>query len=153
MNQSRSLLVVAAILITSVGVAAASDVRVKVALLDGAPVYHWRVFKSAYSDDVDRALVLREFKRQEFTVPERFVEEELQSVIAKNFHGDKAAFDESLKRTGASIAEYKQFLTEELTLAAFPKFIAKHSKEPDSPLASAKWIASLRQGAKITSLK
>src|SRR6266581_4945595 len=42
--------------------AGAADARMKVALLDGAPVYHWRVFKSRYSDDIDRALVLREFK-------------------------------------------------------------------------------------------
>jgi hypothetical protein len=28
-----------------------SDVRVKVARLDGAPVYHWRAFKSIYRDD------------------------------------------------------------------------------------------------------
>jgi hypothetical protein len=153
MIRSYSFLRVAAIFVTSVALAATSALRVKVALLDGAPVYHWRVFKSVYSDDVDRALVLREFKRQGFTVPERFVEEELQSVIAKNFNGDKTAFEESLKRSGASIAEYKQFLAEELTLVAFPKFIAKHSKEPDSPAARAKWIASLRKSAKITSLQ
>lgn len=57
--------------------ACAADARVKVALLEGAPVYHWRVFKSRYSDDIDRALVLREFKRRGFTLPDKFVEKAL----------------------------------------------------------------------------
>ena len=39
----------------------ADEARVEVARLDGAPVYHWRVFHSHYGDDVDRALILREY--------------------------------------------------------------------------------------------
>ncbi len=152
MIRSCSFLSIAAIFVASVALAATSAVRVRVALLDGAPVYHWRVFKSVYSNDLDRALVLRESKRQVFAVPEQFVDEELELVIAENFHDDKTAFEEGLKRSGASIAEFKQFLAEELTLVAFPKFVARHSKAPDSPAARAKWIASLRKSARITSL-
>jgi len=152
MNHSRSLLVLAGILVASAALAATSKVRVKVALLDGAPVYHRGVFKSAYSDDVDRALVLREFKRERFTLPDWIVEERLQEVMAENFHGDKSALEESLKRSGASMVEYKQFLAEEITLAAFPKFIAMHSAEPDTPAVRARWIASLRKRAKVTLL-
>ena len=149
MKRKSSLLVLATMLVASLPLAASNAVRVKVALLDGAPVYHWRVFRSHYSDDVDRALVLREFKRQGYTLPTHFVEEELQTVITKNFHGDDRAFEESLKRTGASLAEYKQFLAEEITLMAF---VTKQSKEASSPAATAKWIASLRKNAKVTSL-
>ena len=153
MNNSHFLLVLVGVLVASAALATASGVRVKVALLDGAPVYHWRVFKSHYSDDVDRALVLREFKRQGFTIPNHFIEEALQNEITAQFHGDKAAFEESLKRSGTSIAEYRRFLAEEITLAAFSKFIANRSKEPDSPAARAKWIALLRKSAKITLLR
>jgi hypothetical protein len=76
MNHSRFWLVLAGTFVASVALAA-DGVRVKVALLDRAPVYHWRAFPSAYHDDVDRALVLREFKREGFTLPEHFVEERL----------------------------------------------------------------------------
>ena len=127
--------------------------RVEVALLDGAPVYHWRSFPSSYHDDVDRALVLREFRRQGFTLPKHFVDEQLRRVITKNFNGDKAAFDEKLKQSGASITEYREFLAEELILTAFPIHVAMHSKQADSPEARAKWIASLRKNAKITLLQ
>jgi hypothetical protein len=153
MNYRRFVLAFAGVFVASAALAAAGGVRVKVALLDGAPVYHWRFFKSRYSDDVDRALVLREFKRQGFTLADHFVEEALQNEVTAQFHGDKLRFEESLKRSGASIADYKQFLAEEISLVAFPKFIAKHSKEPDSPAARAKWIESLRPNAKITLLR
>jgi hypothetical protein len=72
-------------------------------------------------------------------------------VITDNFNGDKTAFDEKLKQSGTSIADYKQFLREELILTGYLKFIALHSKEP-APAAQAKWIASLRKGAGITVL-
>ena len=153
MNHRGFLLAFVVPFVASAALAAGSGVRVKVALLDGTPVYHWRVFKSRYSDDVDRALVLREFRRRAFTLADHFVEEALQNEITAQFHGDKVAFEESLKRSGASLADYKQFLAEEITLAAFPKFIAMQSKEPDSPAARAKWIGSLRKSAKITLLR
>jgi hypothetical protein len=152
MNHRHFLSVLVGLLVASEVSVAAGDVRVKVALLDGVPVYHWRAFKSQFSDDVNRALVLREFNRQEFLVPDHYVEQALQEVITEHFHADKAAFEDRLRHSGASIAEYKQFLAEELILGAFP-FIAKHAKVADSPAARAKWIASLRKSAKITLLR
>lgn len=133
--------------------AGAADARVKVAHLDGAPVYHWRVFKSRYSDDIDRALVLREFKRRGFTLPGKFVEEALQQEITEKYDGDKTKLERSLQRAGMTMADYRQFLAEELMLQALPAFIAKHSKDGDSPAARAKWIASLREGANIKLLR
>jgi hypothetical protein len=133
--------------------ACAADARVKVALLDGAPVYHWRVFKSRYSDDIDRALVLREFKRRGFTLPDKFVEKALQQEIAEKYNGDKTMLERSLQRAGMTMGNYRQFLAEELMLQALPIFIARHSKDGDSPAARAKWIASLREGANIKLLR
>ena len=131
----------------------AADARVKVALLDGAPVYRWRVFKSRYSDDIDRALVLREFKRRGFTLSDKFVEKALQQEIAEKYNGDKTNLERSLQREDMTIGNYRQFLSEELMLQALPVFIAKHSGGHDSPAARAKWIASLREGANIKLLR
>jgi hypothetical protein len=133
--------------------ACAADARVKVALLDGAPVYHWRVFKSRYSDDIDRALVLREFKRRGFTLPDKFVEEALQREITEKYNGDKTKLERSLQRAGMTMGDYRQFLAEELSLQALPAFIARHSKDDDSPATRAKWIASLRKGANVKLLR
>ena len=149
MNRRKFLFVLSGLVAAAVVSVAAGDVRVKVALLDGAPVYHWRAFKSHFSDDVDRALVLREFKRQGFTkVPDRFVEQRLQEIITKEFHSDRAAFEDMLKRTGASIAEFKQFVAEEMILVAFP-VIAKREKVADSPAARAEWLVAQRSNVKL----
>jgi hypothetical protein len=99
---SLGAVVSAAFLIFADSVCAA-DARVKVALLDGAPVYHWRVFKSRYSDDIDRALVLREFKRRGFTLPDKFVEKALQQEIAEKYNGDKTNLERSLQRAGMTM--------------------------------------------------
>ena len=157
MNFTRFGPLFAAVLLTSIVSASAGGARVKVALLDDAPVYHWRVLKSryshdidrVYSDDIDRALVLREFKRRFHTLPEHFVDEALQREIAEQYNGSKARLEGSLQRSGASMEDYRQFLAEEITLTAFPIFIVRHSKQTDSLAARAKWIASLRQNAKI----
>jgi hypothetical protein len=133
--------------------AGAADARVKVALLDGMPVYHWRVFKSRYSDDIDRALVLREFKRRGFTLPEKYVEGVLQEEITGKYNGDQKKLERSLQRAGMTIGYYRQFLAEEMILAAWPVFLARHLKDGDSPAARAKWIASLRAGANIKLLR
>jgi hypothetical protein len=133
--------------------ACAADARVKIALLDGAPVYHWRVFKSRYSDDIDHALVLREFKRRGFTLPDKFVEKALQQEITEKYDGDKTKFERSLQRAGMTMRNYRQFLAEELMLQALPVFVAKHPGGHDSPAARAKWIASLREGANIKLLQ
>jgi hypothetical protein len=145
--------VVAAAFLIFADSASAADARVKVALLDGAPVYHWRVFKSRYSDDIDRALVLREFKRRGFTLPDKFVEEALQQEITEKYSGDKTKLERSLQRAGMTMGNYRQFVAEELMLQALPVFIARHSKDDDSPTARAKWIASLREGANIKLLR
>lgn len=125
----------------------------KVALLDGAPVYHWRVFKSRYSDDIDRGLVLREFKRRGFALPDKFVEEALQQEITEKYDRDKTKFERSLQRAGMTMGNYRQFLAEELVLHALPVFVAKHPGGHDSPAARAKWVASLREGANIKLLR
>jgi hypothetical protein len=92
MKHVRSLPVLTAIFLAFAASAAAAEARVKVALLDGAPVYHWRVFTSRYSDDLDRALVLREFKRQGFTLPNHFVDEAVQREISEKYQGSNTSF-------------------------------------------------------------
>jgi TonB family protein len=131
----------------------APKARIKVALLDGAPVYHWRVFSSSYADDIDRALVLREFKRQGFTLPDHFITEAVQREITEKYQGSKTSLEQDLRRSGVSLQDYREFVAEEIILKALPMNVARHSKWTDSPATRAKWIASLRAGANIKSLR
>jgi hypothetical protein len=97
--------------------------------------------------------VLREFKRQGFTLPDHFIEEAVQREITQKYKGSKTDLERDLQRSGVSLRDYREFVAEEIILTAFPINVARHSHQPDSPAARAKWIASLRKGAKVTLLR
>src|SRR5450432_3082390 len=127
--------------------------RAQVALLDGAPVYHWANFPSGYHDDIARALILREFQRQGFHLPERFVDEAVQEKIEKDYGGDPAKLLAELKLSGETLANYRQFTGEEIILKAMRKreTIVGHDGRP--PISEKEWLTSLRQGARIEMIK
>jgi hypothetical protein len=127
----------------------AEGARVKVAFLDGAPVYHLTVFRSIYPDDVDRALILRAFDRQGYTLPRHFTDEAVQRVIDKDFGGDKGRLIDWLKRNGETIRDFREFITEEIILRAMYWRETQRGKEGRPPVSEAAWLASLRKGAYI----
>jgi hypothetical protein len=127
--------------------------RVKVALLDGAPVYHWTNFPSVYRDDVDRALILRDFQRQGFHLPDSFVDKSLQEKIDKDYGGDRAKLIEALKRVGETMANYRQFTGEEIILKAMRKRETEMGHDGRPTISEATWLASLRKGARIQMIK
>ncbi|MGH8094884.1 MAG: hypothetical protein ACREIF_15665 [Chthoniobacterales bacterium] len=123
--------------------------RVKVALLDSTPVYHWVNFPSVYRNDVDRALILRDFQLHGFHLPEEFIDKAVQEKIDRDFGGDRARFMAELQRMGETMDNYRQFTGEELILKAMRKreTIVGHDGHP--PIPEADWLASLRKGAKV----
>ena len=79
---------------------------IKVALIDNEPVYYWTNFPSAVHNDVDRALILRDFQRQGFHLPEHFVNEALQKKINQDYGGDSKKLLKDLVRS----ARYRSFI-------------------------------------------
>src|SRR5437016_4337498 len=47
---------------------------------------------AALNDLVDRQLIIQEFKKKQFTIPEYVVEDQVQSIIKEEFAGDRQAF-------------------------------------------------------------
>jgi hypothetical protein len=129
-------------LVVLVAPARADDARVEVARLDGAPVYHWRVFRSHYGDDVDRALILREYRRLNYDLPKHFLDERLAEVVAEQYGGDEKRLTEKLRQAGVTLQDYKAFLGEEMIITAM---IAKRTKE----FSLDRWLAALKKHAKI----
>jgi uncharacterized protein YbjQ (UPF0145 family) len=107
----------------------ADDARVEVARLDGAPVYHWRVFLSHYGDDVDRALILREFDRGGYHLPQHYLDQALAEEVAGHYGGDEKRLTEKLRQAGVTLQDYKAFIGEEMILAAMIAREAKRTKE------------------------
>jgi len=123
--------------------------RVKVAIIDGAPVYHWTAFRSLYPNDVDRALILRAFYRQDYALPRHFTDEGIQRIIDKEFGGDRNRLTDWLKRNGETMDDLRQFSTEEIILQAMRWRETQRGKNGRPPLTEAAWLASLRKGARI----
>ncbi len=128
------------------------DARVEVATLDGVPVYHWRAFKSQMPDDVDRALVLREFQRKHFKLPPKLIDDAVRENMVKNAGGDADKFARQLRRQGGSPEDFRLFTSEEITINAM--LYANPSGRSADELArmQTQWLADLRTGATVKRL-
>lgn len=127
--------------------------RVKVAWIDRAPVYHWTNFLSAVHDDVDRALILRDFQRQGFHLPEHFVNEGVEKKINQDYGGDRKKLVDDLKSHRETMASYRQFTAEEIILEAMRLRETKQMKNGHPPPTESEWLASLRRGKQIRTIK
>ncbi len=62
----------------------------------------------AVNDLIDRQLILQEFKKNQFKVPDHVVEERVQAIIREEFSGDRAAFTRTLAAQGYSVERFRQ---------------------------------------------
>ncbi len=143
------LLIAATWCLTGATALAGQNARVEVATLDGAPVYHWRTFKSGVSDDVNRALILREFRKKSYILPPNLVDEAVQRTISQDFGGDSERFTRKLRSEGASLEDYQRFTAEEITMQAMLYQVETDPAKQAIKLSS--WLADLRTKAKIKS--
>ena len=140
------LLCIALVLTSTVTASAVhQEARTCVARLDGAPVYHWRAFTSSLPDDVDRALVLREFHRRGFKLPPKLVDDALHREVIEHYAGDEKQFVGSLEHKGVTMADYRQFTAEEITISAM--LYQRPSQHAQS--TQAEWLATLRKAAHV----
>jgi hypothetical protein len=137
--------------------ARAQNVRVKVAIVDGVPAYHWRVFDPIYGkgirDDVDRALIVRDFQRRGYILPEKFVDEALNREIADHYGGDKQKLVRALKDKGATFADFRHFLEEDIIVQAFSVHVTQRATDGHQPQSKTEWLAGLRKKAHVHMLK
>ena len=131
-------------------VAVEESVRVEVATLDGAPVYHWRTFKSTVANDVDRALILREFQRRGFKLSSKLVDDAVKGAVAQNTGGDTRKFADELRQNDASMEDFRCFVSEEIMMAAM---LHQDGSPAERQRKQEQWIAKLRVGAVVKKLK
>ena len=141
------------VLVGGASFAKTEPARVRVALLDGELVYHWAHFQSVVRDDVDRALILRAFRRGGYTLPEHYIDEELNEFVKVEFKGDHGKMLEDLKRLHATLEDFRTFTAEELKIQAMRKYVTVHGKYGETPIPEKQWLASLRKEARINMIK
>jgi peptidyl-prolyl cis-trans isomerase SurA len=63
---------------------------------------------AALNDLVDRQLIIQEFKRKQYTIPEYVVEDQVQNIIREEFAGDRQAFIRTLNAQGYTISKFRE---------------------------------------------
>ena len=127
--------------------------RVKVALIDGEPVYHWTHFRSAVRNDIDRALILRAFRRGGYTLPQHFIEDGINDIIKRDYGADRGKLLEALKHSRVTLADFRKFTAEELIVEAMWKRETEVGKGGRPPIPPREWLASLHKDVQIEIVK
>src|SRR5208283_3814693 len=63
---------------------------------------------SALNDLIDRQLIVQEFKKKEYTMPEYVVDDQIQSIIKEEFGGDRQAFLRTLIAQGYTLSRFRE---------------------------------------------
>jgi parvulin-like peptidyl-prolyl isomerase len=64
--------------------------------------------QAAMKDLIDRALILQEFKKKEFSIPEYYLDDSIQKIIRTDFGGDRTAFLKTLQAQGYSLSRFRK---------------------------------------------
>lgn len=77
----------------------------------------------AINDLIDRELILQEFKKQGFKIPEYFLDDRINTIIREEFGGDRQAFVRTIEAQGFTLARFKdmerdKIIVQEMTRAA-----------------------------------
>ncbi|RYD61839.1 MAG: peptidylprolyl isomerase, partial [Verrucomicrobiaceae bacterium] len=92
----------------------------------------------AVNDLIDRQLVLQEFKKNKFTIPDHVVEDRVQAITREEFGGDRAAFIRTLNAQGYTLERFRQIELEKIIVQAMRSQLVKSNAiVPDSRIREA----------------
>jgi peptidyl-prolyl cis-trans isomerase SurA len=63
---------------------------------------------AALSDLIDRQLIVQEFKKKSFSMPEYVVDDQIQTIIKDDFAGDRQAFLRTLNAQGYTMGRFRE---------------------------------------------
>jgi peptidyl-prolyl cis-trans isomerase SurA len=77
------------------------------------------------NDLINRQLILQEFKKKEYTLPDYVVEEQVQEVIKDDFGGDRQAFIRTLAAQGYSMNRFRDQQKDKITVQVMRQNMVK----------------------------
>lgn len=80
---------------------------------------------AAVNDLIDRQLIIQEFKKNKFSIPEYVIDDHIQTVIREEFGGDRNAFVRTLEAQGYTMAKFKANETDKIIVQAMRSKQAK----------------------------
>jgi len=76
------------------------------------------VRQAALNDLIDRQLILQAFKKENFQIPDHFVEDRMQDIIRSDFGGDRNTFIKTLEAQNYTVGEFKKMEMEKMVVQA-----------------------------------
>lgn len=73
---------------------------------------------AALQDLIDRQLIVQHFKKENFSLPDYFVEQRMNDIIRENFGGDRNTFIKTLQAQNFSLSEFRKSEYEKIVVAA-----------------------------------
>jgi peptidyl-prolyl cis-trans isomerase SurA len=89
------------------------------------------VRQQAIRELIDRALILQEFRKREFTIPSYIVDDSVRKIIREEFGGDRMAFVRTLQAQGFTMARFRAVEQDKITVQAM-----RQSKTSDNIIVS-----------------
>jgi len=92
-----------------------------------------RMQERALEDLIDRNLILSEFKKLGGQIKDQYVDESVNRFITERFKGDRDKFLEELKKSGMTIAQFREMQRDQIAIQALR---SKHGGEdvvPNTP--------------------
>ena len=76
------------------------------------------VRKLALQDLIDRQLIIQAFKKENFQIPDHFVEERMHDIVRTDFGGDRNTFIKTLEAQNFTMGEFKKMEMEKMIVQA-----------------------------------
>jgi parvulin-like peptidyl-prolyl isomerase len=74
--------------------------------------------EAALKDLIDRQLIIQAFKKENYQIPDFFVNQRMQEIIQENFGGDRNTFIKTLEAQNFTIGEFKKLESERMIVQA-----------------------------------
>ena len=76
------------------------------------------VRQAALQDLIDRQLILQSFRKENFQIPDHFVEERMHDIVRTDFGGDRNTFIKTLEAQNFTMGEFKKMEMEKMIVQA-----------------------------------
>jgi peptidyl-prolyl cis-trans isomerase SurA len=74
--------------------------------------------EAALKDLIDRQLIIQAFKKDNFQIPDHYVDERIHEIIQESFGGDRNTFIKTLEAQNYTLGEFKKMETERMIVQA-----------------------------------
>ena len=122
--------------------------------------------KGALQDLIDRQLILQEFKKKEFQIPQHLIDDRIEEIIRTEFGGDRQAFIRTLQAQGFTMTKFRDAERDKIIVQAMryqnvktdfivspealDKLYAKSKEELTTPERVHLWMIAVSKGVSTT---